>query len=179
MNHPTTKYAAFLRAINVGGTKIVKMDALKIMFESFGLSNAQTYINSGNVVFEAKESAGLEAKIEKQLEKALGFKVETFLRTMNELAKIANAPAFEPQDDETLHVVFLRKSKSVDKKSKQELLSLKSEADDFAIKGSEIYNLRRRREKSIFSNNLIEKVLKADATTRNLNTLKKIVEKFG
>ncbi len=73
------KYIAFLWSINVGGTKIIKMEDLKKYFESFGCVNVQTYINSGNVIFETKESAGLEAKIEKQLEKALGYKVETFL----------------------------------------------------------------------------------------------------
>ncbi|MBI3150706.1 MAG: DUF1697 domain-containing protein [Chloroflexi bacterium] len=173
-----TKFVAFLRAINVGGTKIIKMDDLRKMFESFGLSNVQTYIQSGNVIFEAKESAGLEAKIEKHLEKALGYKVETFLRTMDEVKKIAGKPAFEPQGDETLHVVFLRSRQSVDKKSEQNLLSLGSEADDFVIKGSEVYNLRRDRDKSIFSNNFIEKILKVEATTRNITTLRKIIEKY-
>ncbi|MEK6754462.1 MAG: DUF1697 domain-containing protein [Chloroflexota bacterium] len=173
------KYIAFLRAINVGGTKIIKMEDLRKMFESFGCVNVQTYIQSGNVIFEAKESAGLEVKIEKQLETALGYKVETFLRTMDEIAKIASKPVFEPQGEETLHVVFLRNRQGVDEKSEQNLLSLKSEADDFAIKGGEVYNLRRDRDKSVFSNNFIEKVLKTEATTRNINTLRKIVEKFG
>lgn len=173
------KYIAFLRAINVGGTKVIKMEDLRRIFESFGCANVQTYIQSGNVIFEAKESAGLEAKIEKQLEKALGYKVETFLRTMDELTKIANKPAFEPQGDETLHVVFMRSRQSVNKKSEQNLLSLKSEADDFVIEGSEVYNLRRDRDTSIFSNNFIEKTLKVEATTRNITTLQKIVEKFG
>jgi len=172
------KYIAFLRAINVGGTKIIKMEDLKKYFESFGCTNVQTYINSGNVIFEAKESTGLEVKIEKQLEKALGYKVETFLRTMDELAKIANKPAFEPQGDETLHIVFLRNRQSVDKKSEQDLLSHRSEADDFTIQDSVVYNLRRDRDKSIFSNNFIEKTLKVEATTRNINTLRKIVEKY-
>lgn len=173
-----TKFVAFLRAINVGGTKIIKMEDLRKMFESFGLSNVQTYIQSGNVVFEAKESVGLEAKIEKHLEKALGYKVETFLRTMDGVKKIAGKPAFEPQGDETLHVAFLRNRQSVDKKSEQNLLSLGSEADEFVIKGSEVYNLRRDRDKSIFSNNFIEKILKVEATTRNITTLRKIVEKY-
>lgn len=172
------KYIAFLRAINVGGTKIIKMEDLRRMFESFGCVNVQTYIQSGNVIFEAKESTGLEEELEKHLEKALGFKVETFLRTMDEVAKIASKPAFEPQGDETLHVVFLRNRQRVDKKSEQNLLSLKSEADDFVIKGSEVYNLRRDRDKSIFSNNFIEKTLKVEGTTRNITTLRKIVEKY-
>jgi uncharacterized protein (DUF1697 family) len=172
------KYIAFLRAINVGGTKIIKMEDLKKHFESFGCINVQTYINSGNVIFEAKESAVLEEKIEKQLEKALGYKVETFLRTMDEVAEIVSKPAFEPQGDETQHVVFLRNRQSVDKKSEQNLLSLRSEADDFVIKGSEVYNLRRDRDASIFSNNFIEKTLKVEGTSRNINTLRKVVEKY-
>lgn len=173
------KYIAFLRAINVGGTKIIKMEDLKKIFESFGFANVQTYIQSGNVVFETKESAMLEAQIEKLLEKALGYKVEIFLRTMEELAKIASQPAFEPQGDETLHVVFLRKSQDANHKSKQELLSFRSEADDFAVKGREVYNLRRDRDKSVFSNNFIEKILKESSTTRNLTTLRKITKKYG
>ena len=154
------------------------MADLKNYFESFGCINVQTYINSGNVIFEAKESANLEEKIEKQLEEALGYKVETFLRTMDEVAKIASKPAFEPQGDETLHVVFLRNHQLVNKKSEQNLLSLRSEADDFAIQGSEVYNLRRDKDKSIFSNNFIEKTLKIEGTTRNITTLRKVAEKY-
>jgi uncharacterized protein (DUF1697 family) len=44
------KYVALLRAINVGGTRIIKMDHLRKLFESFGLSNVQTYIQTGNVI---------------------------------------------------------------------------------------------------------------------------------
>ena len=172
------KYVVFLRAINVGGAKIIKMDDLRKHFEAFGYVNVQTYINSGNVIIEAKESTGLEEKIEKQLEKALGYKVEIFLRTMDEVAKITSKPAIEPQGDETLHVVFLKNCQSIDKSSKQNLLSLRSEADDFAIQGNEVYNLRCDRDTSIFSNNLIEKTLKVKSTTRNINTLRKVVEKY-
>lgn len=94
------------------------------------------------MIIETKESTGLEEKIEKQLEKALGYKVEIFLQTMDEAAKITGKPAFEPQGDETLHVVFLKNYQSIDKRSKQNLLSLRSEADDFATQGNEVYNLR-------------------------------------
>jgi len=172
------KYVAFLRAINVGGTKIIKMEHLRKLFESFGYSNVQTYIQSGNVIFEAMESADIESKLEKQLEKALGFKVETFIRTMDEVKKIANKPPFEPGDNQTLFVVLTRRQ-SVNKASMQNLLPFKSEADDFSIKGNEVYNLRRDKDKSVFSNNFIEKNLKIEATTRNMTTLRKIVGKFG
>ena len=170
------KYVAFLRAINVGGTKIIKMEDLKRMFKSFGLSNVQTYIASGNVIFESNESADLESRLEAHLEKSLGYKVETFLRGMDEIVKIANKPAFEPQGDETLYVAFLRGRP--EKKATQDLLSLRSEADDFAVQGREAYNLRRDREESIFSNDFIEKTLTVRATTRNLNTVRKVAEKY-
>lgn len=170
------KHIAFLRAINVGGTKIIKMEDLRKLFQSFGFANIQTYIQSGNVIFEAKESAGMEATIEEQLEMALGYKVEVFLRTMEQVTKIARQPAFEPQGDQTLHIVFLRKM--ADKKTEQNLLSHRSEADDFIVKGREVYNLRRDRDKSVFSNKFIEKILNVSATTRNLTTIRKIVEKY-
>ena len=48
------KYVAFLRAINVGGHAIIKMTDLKKMFESAGMENVQTYIQSGNVIFETE-----------------------------------------------------------------------------------------------------------------------------
>jgi uncharacterized protein (DUF1697 family) len=170
------KHIAFLRAINVGGTSIIKMEDLKRMFESFGLANVQTYIATGNVIFETKASTTLEAKLEGQLEKALGYKVEIFLRTMEDVTEIANKPPFKPQGSETLHVVLLHKN--LDKGSEQKLLSLGSEADDFAVKNREVYNLRRDRDKSVFSNNFIEKILKTSATTRNWNTICKIAEKY-
>jgi uncharacterized protein (DUF1697 family) len=84
------RYIAFLRAINVGG-HIVKMQDLRRLFESWGLSAVQTYIQSGNVVFEAdgKRPRDLEKVLEERLQEALGYRVATFLRTERELADIA------------------------------------------------------------------------------------------
>ena len=173
-----SKYVAFLRAINVGGHTVIKMQDLKRMFESFGLENVQTYIQSGNVIFESEETneAALAQRIERQLEKAAGFEIKLFVRTMRAVQAIANQKLYEPKEDETVHVVLL--NEVLDKKTQQVLMSFKSEADDFAVKGREVYNLRRDREKSVFSNNFIEKILKTSATTRNLKTIRKIVEKY-
>ena len=64
-----TKYVAFLRAINVGGHAIIKMTDLKQLFESLGMENVQTYIQSGNVIFESDEenAASMEKLIEDQV----------------------------------------------------------------------------------------------------------------
>jgi len=173
------KYIAFLRAINVGGTTIIKMSDLKAMFESFGLKNVQTYIQTGNVIFESseKDAAMLEQQIERQLEKASGKRIRLFVRTMREVVQIVENCPFDPKEDETVHVVILEKKP--DAKAVNTLLTQRSKADDFAVTGREAYNLRRDREKSIFSNNWIEKVLGVAGTTRNLTTMKKLVEKYG
>jgi uncharacterized protein (DUF1697 family) len=172
------KYIAFLRAINVGGNTIVKMDELRKLFESLGLVNVQTYIQTGNVIFDSdeKDSSALERQIERQLEKGLGKKIQLFVRTMREVESIAKQPPFNPEENETLHIVFL-KSKP-EKKSEQALIAFKSDVDDFTIKGREVYNLRYDRDASIFSNNFIEKTLGISGTTRNLTTIQKIVEKY-
>ena len=172
------KYVAFLRAINVGGHAIIKMTDLKKMFESAGLQNVQTYIQSGNVIFESEEDEeALTKRIERQLEKAAEYKIHVFVRTMRAVQSIAEKAPFTPQADEIAYVTFL--GKKPDRKSQQALLSFKSEADDFAFKGRELFNLRRDREKSIFSGNLVEKILKMPSTTRNLNTISKIVAKYN
>ena len=63
------RYVAFLRAVNVGG-RIVKMDALRGHFAAAGFANVETFIASGNVIFDTRAKAGpaLEAKIEAALE---------------------------------------------------------------------------------------------------------------
>jgi uncharacterized protein (DUF1697 family) len=173
-----TKYVTFLRAINVGGNAILKMTDLKRMFESAGLENVQTYIQSGNVVFETeeKDSDALEKRIASQLEGAAGYKIHLFVRTMRELASIVSKGPFEAKDGETAYVAFL--NQKPDAKGRQALLALKNEADDFAIKGREVYHLRRDREKSVLAKTSIEKVLKLPATVRNVTTLQKMVDKY-
>lgn len=173
------KYIAFLRAINVGGTTIIKMTDLKKMFESFGLENVQTYIQTGNVIFESEEanSSALEEGIEHQLEKAYGKRIQLFVRKMREVVAMATEYPYDPKEGETAYVAILQKKP--DKKSEQGLLALCSDADDFIVKGKDAYSLRRDRDKSIFSNALIEKVLGVPATTRNLTTIKKLAEKYG
>ena len=84
------RYVAFLRAINVGGRHLVKMDALRRLFEELGFTNVETFIASGNVVFESKSrsAASLEKAIEAHLQKSLGYEVKTFIRSESEVAEI-------------------------------------------------------------------------------------------
>src|SRR5438093_11101582 len=89
------RFIAFLRAINVGG-HTVKMDDLRRLFESLGCSNPETFIASGNVIFESpvEDVRTLEKSIERHLRTALGYEVATFIRTAPELADIAKFQPF-------------------------------------------------------------------------------------
>lgn len=171
------KYVAFLRAINVGGNAIIKMAELKKMFEAAGMENVQTYIQSGNVIFESdQDSETLAKQIERQLENAAKYKIEIFVRTMREVQDIAEKSPFKPDGDETIFVSFL--NEKPEKKGQQAILAFQSDADDFVFKGRELYNLRRDRETSMFSGSLVEKTLKMPTTVRNLTTILKIVAKY-
>ncbi len=173
------RYIAFLRAVNVGGTTIIKMSDLKRMFESFGLEHVETYIQTGNVIFDSNENKAslLEEQIENRLAEAFGKRIRLFVRTTREVAAIVAACPFTPMDGEAVYVAILEKKP--DQKSIDALLSLRSEADDFAVTGKEVFNLRRDRDASIFSNNFVEKTLGIAGTTRNLTTIKKLAEKYA
>src|SRR5947207_8113142 len=84
------KYAAFLRGINVGGKKLIKMEDLRRVVESIGLKNVRTFIASGNVLFETSRNnrVALTRKIEKELLQAFGHDVPVVLHTIDELKDI-------------------------------------------------------------------------------------------
>ncbi len=176
------RYFAFLRAINVGG-HVVKMDHLRHIFESLGFSGVETFIASGNVIFEStsKNVKALEKKIESRLRGALGYEVVTFIRTQPELVEIANHQPFEQSDCEaaaSLNIAFL--GEKLDKPAEQKLLSLRSEFDDLHLLGREIYWLcRKRQSESTISNAVLNKILGKPATVRGVNTVKKMVAKYA
>ena len=175
------RYIAFLRAINVGG-HTVKMETLRQLFESLDFSNVQTFIASGNVVFEAKskDPKSLEKKIEKRLQETLGHEVATFIRTDPELAGIANYKPFRQSDLDAavaLNIAFL--TDPLDERSKQKLMALRTGIDDFHVHGREIYWLcRRKQSESTFSNAVLEKTLGIKSTLRGVNTVRKMAEKY-
>jgi len=176
------KYFAFLRAINVGG-HTVKMDHLRELFESLGFSNVETFIASGNVIFEtrSKDAGALEKLIERKLKDTFGFEVITFLRSDSELAVIANYKPFPTPQMESaaaLNVAFL--SAPLDDREKKLLSSLKTDIDDFHAHGREVYWLCiNKQSESKFSNTVFERTLGRRATFRGINTVRKMAEKYG
>lgn len=170
------RYIAFLRAINVGG-HVVKMDRLRALFEEIGFENVETFIASGQVIFETRTTAAekLEAKIEKHLRAALGYDVATFIRTVKELEEIAAAA---PDGDGTLYV-FLARAK-ITAAAQKKLMGYASEVDSFLVRGREVYwRSTRGFSGSQFSGALLEKAIGMPATARNINTLNRLIAKYG
>lgn len=177
-----SQWIAFLRAINVGG-HTVKMDRLRQLFESLGLTRVETYIASGNVLFETTEADSrlLKEQIETRLNEALGYKVDAFLRTPAELARIARCAPFQPDAIEkatAFNVAFLYAA--LDEVARQKLLALRTDIDDFGVHGREVYWLcRKRQSESAFSNAVLERTVGRRSTLRGMKTLRKMVEKYA
>lgn len=173
------RYIAFLRAINVGG-HVVKMDRLRGLFESSGFENVETFIASGNVIFDAgaRNSAGLEAKIAKTLESELGYEVATFLRTTSELAEIARYEPFTDAKDASLYIGFL--AKPLTKEGVRAVMAFRSDTDDFDVHGREIYwSCTTLSTGSEFSLARLERALRIEATFRNSTTVRKLAERYA
>lgn len=175
------RYFAFLRAVNVGG-RTVRMEELRRLFESFGFRGVETFIASGNVVFEtrSKDAAALERRIEEGLRASLGFEVVTFLRTDAELAEVARCEPFprgEMDAAAALNVAFMKEA--LDEESGRKLMKLRTEVDDFRARGREVYWLcRARQSESAFSNAVFEKASGRRATFRGMNTVRRMAAKY-
>jgi uncharacterized protein (DUF1697 family) len=91
-----TRYIALLRGINVGGHN-VRMENLRRLFEELGLQNVRTYIQSGNVFFDTRETdaSTLARRIETRLREALGFEAAVFLRTVPQFQKLLAGDPFK------------------------------------------------------------------------------------
>ena len=172
---PLQRYVAFLRAINVGG-RFVKMERLRAEFEALRFRDVSTFIASGNVLFStaSDDAAALEQRIERRLEKALGYEVVTFLRTPTELELLArDEPHPDRPESATLWTGFLKSAASPDVRAK--LRALCSEIEDVDVRGREVYWLRRDLGMAALRTGArIDKALSAPVTFRNVTTVRKL-----
>lgn len=169
-----------LRGINVSGQKKINMNELKEIYASSGFENAQTYIQSGNVIFDCSENniAAIIEKIEKKIKQTFDFDVVVFIRTKDEFKKLIENSPFAAQDINNLYVTFLNDAPA--KISEEELKKAKAASEDLLISGREIYLLcPDGYGRTKLSNNFFEKKLKLSATTRNWKTVIKLFEIAG
>lgn len=175
------RYAALLRAINVGG-HTVQMARLRSLFADAGFENVETLVASGNVIFDApgRSAEALERRIAQHLEAALGYAVATFLRTPQELSAIAAERPYSPkalaEPGARLFIAFLGSAPAAAARTK--VLGLQAPTDDLVIKGREIYWLCRALvNDAAVSGAVLEKTLGMPVTVRNITTVRKLAER--
>ncbi len=174
-----TAYLALLRGINVSGQKMIKMDHLKSIFEAMQFQHVRTYIQSGNVVFQSadREPEALGARIEQRLKADLGYEIPVVVRTIRELEAVIAGNPFRtrlPGQAKNLYVSFLSREPEA---GAIEKLPFSNGADELQIVNREVYLLcPDGYGKTPFSNSFLESKLGVSATTRNWNTLNKLVE---
>lgn len=175
-----TTYISILRGINVSGQKKVPMKELLALYESLGLSDVSTHIQSGNVVFKSaeKKPETLVGQIEEKIMRHFGFGVPVIIRTADELKRIRSSNPFLKETDieeDKLHVTFLDQlpqQPQVDK-----LMAYDFTPDRFILKGLEVYvYCPNGYGRTKIHNNFFEGKLKTGATTRNWKTVNTLVE---
>ena len=175
------RYVAFLRAINVGGQRLIKMEELARIFTAAGLKNVRTYIQSGNVIFDSSSAnaVALRKKIEKALLNILGFEVIVMLRPLADIEDIVKRNPFKKTKadaDQALFVVFL--SDEPQQNPKLPLTSIIDNLEVLEVKDRAAFIVSRRKKNGMFGfpNKFVEKEFGVSGTTRNWNTVNKILK---
>jgi uncharacterized protein (DUF1697 family) len=177
-----TAYVAFLRAVNVGGKNNVSMARLRDALTDAGPEEVATVLQSGNVVFRSRASAGAAAKVvAATIEETFGLQIGVVIRSAAELAAVAATNPFldeEPdRDAKTLHVAFLSDRPSAAAVAK--LDPDRSPPDSFSVSGREIYlSYPDGSGRSRLTLDYLERTLGVKGTARNWNTVLRIQTLF-
>ena len=171
---------SMLRGVNLGPHHRLKMEELRALYESLKLREAQSYVQSGNVIFrsEEKDLVALGRRIEEAIEKKFGFRPPVILRTTAELREaIAKNPFAKRRDIEPskLLVTFLHRDPG--KEIREQVLKIDTAPEELRMEGREVYiyfpnGMARPKMKWA----AIERVLKTQWTGRNWNSVRKMME---
>lgn len=175
-----TRYVALLRAVNVGG-RVLRMDRLRRLLQELGLARVETFIACGNVVFESRsrDPKRLEARISRHLGRALGYDVETFVRTTAEIARIARYRPFTKVPAlGGVYVGFF--SEPLDGRAARAVKALSTDAEQFRVRGRELYwRYQVRSMKLLASLARLERALGLRGTFRHANTVRRLAERYS
>ncbi|HEX6657102.1 MAG TPA: DUF1697 domain-containing protein [Ilumatobacter sp.] len=173
-----TRWIALLRGVNVGGGNKIAMRALRVSCEGCGFERVSTYIQSGNVVFEAKrDEAAVTAALRKVLTEKHGLNVPVVVRSAREMDRLADShpglnAGVEPR---YLHIVFL--DKKVEQAHVHRVDGARFDPDTFAVDGREIYvTYPNGSGRSKLTIEVFERAFGVTATARNVNTVRALVK---
>jgi uncharacterized protein (DUF1697 family) len=171
---------SMLRGVNVAGRNQIKMETLRALYESLGLEDPRTHVQSGNVVFRTKERnlSALAKRIEDAIERSFGFRPAVIVRTTSELrGAIARSPFARRRgiDPSKLLVTFLASAPTAE--ARDQVLKIKADPEELFIDGREVYIYFPNglaRPKLAWST--IAKMLGTSGTARNWNSVTKLLE---
>ena len=171
---------SLLRGVNVGGHNKIGMEALRELYESLGLRPAQTYVQSGNVVFRtgARDFTRLSERIADAIELRFVFRPGVILRTAADLRAVIAANPFASRrdlDPSRLLVQFLASEPPAD--AREQISRLKSQPEELRMVGRELYIYYPNgmaRPKVPWT--VIERILQTPCTGRNWSTVRKLLE---
>lgn len=177
-----TTYIAFLRGINVSGHNKIKMIELKQLFIDIGFSEITTYIQSGNVVFKTteKNTSKIAQSIINAIQQQFGYSIKVLILTKIALSQIYNSNPFIERNNEIdiskLCVTLLDNIPTPEGVNLLEGINTNT-TDEFLVKDKTVYlNCPNGFGKTKLTNNLFERKLKVNATTRNWKTITKLIE---
>jgi uncharacterized protein (DUF1697 family) len=175
------KYCGFLRGINVGGHVLIKMADLKKVFEKMGFKNVRTILASGNIIFEAKKSDSkkLANEIETELKKNFKRDIKVMLRSINYLEKLQSEEPFKniKVTPDTRRYVTLLAEKT---KAHTITIPYASANGEFRIIHNtpwEVFSVvdLSKGKGTIDAMSILEKEFGSNITTRNWNTIERVL----
>lgn len=172
------KYVALLRGINVGGKNIIKMSDLKLCFEKAGFLHVSTYIQSGNVLFQAEgQKDALERKVENMLHKKFKHAIKVIVIAESSLKRVVNnAPRGFGSRPEKYHsdVMFLKKPLTASKVVKE--VKLREGVDSiYAGQGVVYFSRLSKRLGQSYLSKITQMAIYQKMTIRNWNTTNKLL----
>ena len=173
-------FISMLRGINVSGQKKIRMMELKNLYESLGFGNVQTYVQSGNVIFDSEEKdvTKLGYEIEAQIESTFGFSVPVLIRSGDEFKRIIEYHPFAGEEAIRVLVTFLYDRP--EKSRLEDLSHYEDKVDQFAIGEREIFLFcPGGYGRTKLSNAFFEKKLEVVATTRNWKSVNALYQMAG
>ena len=171
---------SMLRGVNLGPHNRLKMEELRALYESLKLRGAQSYVQSGNVIFrsEEKDLVALGRQIEGAIERKFGFRPPVILRTTAELREaIAKNPFAKRRDIEPSKLLVTFLDRDPGKEIREQVLKIDTAPEELRMEGREVY--------IYFPNGMarpkmrwaaIERVLKTQWTGRNWNSVRKMLQ---
>lgn len=175
-----TTYISLLRGINVSGKNPIKMESLRQLYESLGFQNVSTYVQSGNVIFNAAtaDTHQLASTVTAQIKKDFGFEVPIIVLSLEQLKNVVNHQPFSHEqaiDPAFLHITFLdSRPGSYELKTIEEK---KQAGEKLVISDDAVYlYCPNGYGKTKLHNTFLEKRLKVTATTRNWKTTLQLLQ---